>query len=553
MNMNYDELETYVTTEYKRWEMATKNDAEFNAQLQALAGENEELIDAFYCDLHFGTSGIRGVLGPGTNRMNEYVVKRTTLGLANYINKAYSAAKVVIAYDTRKKSKVFAEETAKALSSKGIEAYLFPDIAPVSLLSYAIIALECTMGIMITASHNPKIFNGYKVYNQHGYQIVGEEARQISKEIERLDYFDEVIEDNQRIHPVEEWVSAGFVDDIVKLSTKTNPQALKEISIVYTPLNGTGNHYVREVLSKIGCTNVNVVESQEQPNEEFTTCPVPNPEKISVYAEAFKLLDQVKGDVIIATDPDCDRVGVALYHQGVKTLLTGNQVGILLFDYLCTVKKPNPGQMMIRSIVSTPLVDKIAKAIGLNVVTTLTGFKYIGEIITELDKNGELDQYYFGFEESNGYLIDGFVRDKDGVSTAMITAEMAAYHHANGKDLITRLKEIYRSFGNCFDKTNNFYFEGPSGRDAMKQIMEHFRSNVITTIGKLQITKRIDYLEPTHLPKEDVLQYELEDGSVFIIRPSGTEAKIKVYLFETQKSSTLDLEIKRIIQEFKEE
>lgn len=546
------EIKAYAINEYKRWEEATKNDADFAHQMDKLAEQDEEMVDAFYCDLCFGTSGIRGILGPGTNRMNDYVVRRTTLGLANYLNQEYPKAKVVIAYDTRKNSRRFAKQTAQVLSGKGVEVFLFPDVAPVSLLSYAITKIGCTMGIMITASHNPKIFNGYKVYNQHGYQIVGCEAELISGEINKLDYFDQIESDDNLVNIVSESVCNGFIKDIIAMSPERDEKKFQNISIVYTPLNGTGNRYVRAVLEGVGFSDVTVVESQENPDENFTSCPVPNPEKISVYTEAFKVLDQIDGEVIIATDPDCDRVGVAVYHDGMKVLLTGNQLGILLLDYLCTVKKPLPGQIIIKSIVSTPLVDKIAEKYGLTVVNTLTGFKYIGEIITALDKEGRLKDYYFGFEESNGYLINGFIRDKDGVSTAMITAEMAAYHHAAGKDMIFRLREIYEEFGYCIDKTRNYFFEGPSGRQAMKDIMEFFRNNVRLNIGNAQVVKKVDYLHQTQLPKEDVLQYELDDGSIFLIRPSGTEAKVKIYLFETQKSLELEKEIKKIIEVFKE-
>lgn len=551
--MDKNEIKKYANIEYRRWLEKSKDDEELQQELEQLAGNEEERIDSFYTDLRFGTSGIRGIIGAGTNRMNEYVVRRTTQGLADYLNGRHEKPSIVIAYDSRRKSKVFAMETAKTLRGNDIEVFLFPEIAPVSLLSYAIGRLHCHMGIMITASHNPKIFNGYKVYNRDGYQIVGEEADLILQAIDRLDFFDGIKMRETGIQRVDQSICDDFISKITSLSLlKGQKEVLNTLSVVYTPLNGAGSRYVQRVLAGIGIENLTLVPSQKEPDEEFTTCPTPNPEKITAYTESFKLLDKVKGDIIVATDPDSDRVGLCLLYDGMKVLLTGNQLGVLLFDYLCQLRKPQPGQVVIKSIVSTPLIEKMAEKYGLEVINTLTGFKYIGELITSLSRQGRADSYFFGFEESNGYLIDPFIRDKDGVSSAMIAVEMAAYHKAQGKNLIERLQEIYEEFGTCRDKTRNYFFEGPYGAMAMKSLMEYFRIEVNERIGSRKIAKKIDYQGETGLPKANVLEFIMDNGTKFIIRPSGTEAKIKVYFFETDRSLELENTIKNIVETYKE-
>ncbi len=551
--MNKNEIREYANSEYRRWLKKSEGDIQLLQELKQLADNEEERIDSFYTDLRFGTSGIRGIIGAGTNRMNEYVVRRTTQGLADYLNAHCKKPSVVIAYDSRKKSKVFALETARTLRGNDIEVFLFPEIAPVSLLSYAIGRLHCSMGIMITASHNPKIFNGYKVYNQNGYQIVGEEAEQISEAIDQLDYFEGIKVSEEGISCVDQQVCDDFIAKIASFSLLPSQRdILNKLSVVYTPLNGAGNRYVRQVLSDIGFENLTMVPAQENPDENFATCPTPNPEKITAYTESFKILDQIGGDVIIATDPDSDRVGLCLLYDDMKVLLTGNQLGILIFDYLCQMRNPLPGQVVIKSIVSTPLIEKMAEKYGLQVINTLTGFKYIGELITALSDQGQEEAYFFGFEESNGYLVDPFIRDKDGVSSAMIAVEMAAYHKAQGKNLIERLLEIYEEFGTCRDKTRNYFFEGPYGAMAMKSLMNHFRRDIDESIGGRRILKKKDYMKATGLPKADVVEFILEGGARFIIRPSGTEAKIKVYLFETENNTKLEKAIENIVETYKD-
>lgn len=530
-------------------------DENMSQALSALSENEEEIIDAFCGDLRFGTSGIRGILGPGTNRMNEYVVRRATFGLARYLKKNFESPSVVIAYDTRKNSRFFAWETAKVLRGCGIAVYLFDKLATVSLLSFAIREIGCTTGVMITASHNPKVFNGYKVYGSDGYQIVGSAPEEILAEIDNLDYFDAVPSSEEGIKSVDEAVSEGFIRRIIDMAPVENTQEAKGIlnalKVVYTPLNGTGNTYVRRVLSGIGFHNLVVVPCQEQPDENFSTCPAPNPEKITAFTEGFKTMDETGGDIIIATDPDCDRVGVSVYHDGMKVLLTGNQLGVLMLDYLCQVRPPKKGQFIAKSIVTTPLADRIAHRHGLTVKNTLTGFKYIGEIIANLGEEGAESSYYFAFEESNGYLAQPFIRDKDGVSSAMLSVCLAAHYKAQGKDLIQRLREIYTEYGACYDKTRNFFFEGPYGKLAMSKVMTYFREEVTDNLCGYPVREKIDYMNQSDLPKADVVSFMLEDSTTVVVRPSGTEPKIKVYFFESGNSRQLEKALKDTVESFK--
>jgi len=546
-------LKEKAITEYRRWLEAAEGNETLKTELLKLEENENELIDSFSQHLKFGTSGLRGILGTGTNRLNEYVVRRTTQGVANYLNKTLQAPSVVIAYDTRKNSRLFAEETAKVLRGNYINVFLFPKLATVSLLSYAIGALNCDMGIMITASHNPKIYNGYKVYNRDGYQIIGSVADAILDEIAEVDFFDDIPVVQEGILNVPKQISEGFIDEIIGFLPELDKETLNSIHGVYTPLNGTGNFYVRKVLAEIGYENLDIVAVQEEPDEEFTTCQSPNPEKITAFAEGFKVLNKVNADIIIATDPDCDRVGACVKHGGMNALITGNQLGALILDYLCQIKPPKNGQMVIKSIVTTPLIERIAKAHGLEVVNTLTGFKYIGQTIKNLREQDQGWRYYFGCEESHGYLMDGFIRDKDGVSSAALLLCAAAYQKAQGKDLVLRLRELYEEYGVCKDKTRNYEFYGPYAGILMAKVMDYFRKNVNESIGGKNITQIIDYLGHTGLPKADVLKYVMEDGAEIIIRPSGTEPKIKVYFFESNSDSNLENGIKSIIEQFKED
>ncbi|MGN0709327.1 MAG: phospho-sugar mutase [Anaerovoracaceae bacterium] len=547
-----EEIEKQAMAEYERWLKNTENDEHFHNNLLQIQGNKDEITDAFYRHIAFGTSGMRGLLGPGTNRINKYVVRRATQGIANYLKRENRPYSVVIGYDSRRGSKYFASEVAAIMRGNLIKPYLFQELCPVSVLSYAVRRLGCDLGIMITASHNPKIYNGYKVYNREGFQIIGEQSEEIFKEIEKLDYFDESIKYtwDSGIVPVDESISLEFINHVAGDYLLPDQSMMNGFKAVYTPLHGTGRKYVTGVFNKCG-VNYDVVKSQEMPDKEFTTCVVPNPEKVMAYDEGFKWIDKYGGDVIIATDPDCDRIGAATYHLGMRTVLTGNQLGILMLDYLCHLKPPKENQMVIRSIATSPLTDIMAQKYGFRVVTTLTGFKYIGDVISKLDAAGRGDEFYFAFEESDSYLMDPFIREKDGVSGALLAVEMAAFHKSQGKDLVTRLEEIYEEFGYYADKTRNYYFSGPRGREIMASIMNEFRTYPSESIGDRRIVKKIDYQQHTSLPKADVVEFDLDDGSKFLVRPSGTEAIIKVYSFETGSFTAVENDIVRIIDKFK--
>ena len=538
--------------EYKRWLDNTEEGTSLHNQLIALAENQEELVESFYKSLVFGTSGIRGIIGAGTNRINSLVVRRTTIGLAEYLKSRYLTPSVVIAYDSRKYSKEFAQLTARVLSGKGIKTYIFSELTPVSVLSYAIGRLECTMGVMITASHNPKIFNGYKVYNSKGYQVVGSVPDEILEEINRVDYFDIPPESEDNITVLGGTIGEEFIEKVCEMMPVIlENDVMADIRLVYTPLNGTGGKYVKEIFRRLGFSDVVRVPAQDYPDEDFTTCPVPNPEKLTAYKEGLRIMDQYGGDIVIATDPDSDRVGAAIMHKGMKTSISGNQLGILMLDFLCQFRDIEEGRFIMKSIVTTPLAESIARDYGIKTVNTLTGFKYIGEKIADLMEEGQENRFFMGLEESNGFLMDPFIRDKDGVSSAVIIALMAAYHKSQGKDLLDRLDEIYSQYGLCFDRTKNYVYEGRQGVDTMNHIMEYFRKDVGEKLGGQRILSRMDYLiDNTGLPKSNVIELHFEDGTTVIIRPSGTEPKMKVYMFLTDVNSKVEEAVEKVMKSF---
>lgn len=550
--MNMIDFTIKAEKEYKKWCNYSSPNDDFYEELIALENNEDEKVDCFYRELNFGTSGMRGILGPGPNRINSRVIKRATQGLANYINKTFLNPRVVVCYDSRKGSYKYAKETAAVLNGNGIEVYLFPVLSPVPCMSYSVNKLNCHMGVMITASHNPKIYNGYKVYNNRGYQIIGNEPGDILNEINSLDFFQDIPWDEEGLNYVDKGVSEGYINEIIKLSTNLDNAALNEIKTIYTPFNGTGMLFVDKVFHKIGYNNYEILESQKHPDENFTTCPQPNPEKLIAFDESFKRLDEVNADIIIGTDPDADRIGLAFYHKGVRTLLTGNELGILILDYLCQVRPPKKGQVIGKSIMTSPLGERIGNKYGLKTINSVTGFKYIGDLIKKLEDQGNVGKFYYGFEESNGYLIGTYTREKDGVSGAMITLEMVAYNKSKGKNLVDRLEEIYQEFGMCKDKIDDYFFSGIKGKLAMEQLMAYFRKEVNNYIGNHKILRKVDYLEDTGLPKADVVSFDLDDGSMVAIRPSGTEAKLKVYSFATENFADVEEEINKIINKFKE-
>lgn len=539
-------------TEYDRWVQETKDDFYMQHELADIKGNSEEIINSFCTELEFGTSGIRGIMGPGPGRLNIYVIRKITQGLSDYLNSLHKKdITVAIAYDGRRFSRTFAEETASVLSGNNIKSFIFNEITPVPVLSYAIDKLNCDYGIVITASHNACIFNGYKVYNSRGYQIVGDEPELITRAISKVDYFSNIPRSKDNITTLGNEIYMDYLSDVYQITKGLTGEDLDNLNIVYTPLNGAGNRFVRSALENLGFTSVSVVPSQEEQDENFTTCKSPNPERLTAYNEAFMLFDKIDGDIIIATDPDSDRVGAALIHNGTKRLLTGNQLALLMLDHLCEERPPKGLQQCYRSVVSSPLFDRLAEANGLTVNTTLPGFKYIGEGISNLMDEGREKEFYFAFEESNGFLISPFIREKDGISSAMLIAAMAAKQKKRGMDLIDHLNEIYSDYGMLIDRARSFTFDGLKGQETMMEIMEYLRS-LEDNIGDLYIEDKTDYLyDDTGLPKTDAIRFDVDDGSTVIIRPSGTEPKVKVYMFLPDAMSPLDGEMIKIFERFK--
>lgn len=536
---------------YQLW-LENGND-EIRRELFEIEGNDDEILDRFYRNLEFGTAGLRGVLGAGTNRMNTYTVCQATQGLADYLNSKYDSACVAIGYDSRINSDVFSKECAEVLAANGIKAYIYPNLIPTPLVSYAVMRLKCQSGIVITASHNPSKYNGYKCYDPAGYQMTEEAALETYSFIQKVDMFSDI-----KRMSFDEGIEKGLIeyipDSIVEefyskvMERPINPEVIAEsdLKIIYTPLNGTGNIPVRTVLSRAGFKNVKVVKEQEMPDGKFPTCPYPNPEIKQVFECAIEMTKDEKADLLLATDPDCDRVGIAVLTDGEYVLLSGNDVGVLLTDYMLSARKEkgtlpeNPA--MTKSFVSTPLVDRVAAKYGCKVTDVLTGFKYVGEFIANLEKKGEEDRFVMGFEESYGYLIGTHARDKDGVAASLMISEMAAYYKSKGKTLVDVLNDIYAEFGVTVDRLYNFMFEGASGMAKMAEIMTETRENPPSQLAGLKVIKVSDFdagtitdtetceKAPLDLPKSNVLAYTLPDGNSAIVRPSGTEPKIKVYV-----------------------
>lgn len=549
-----------VQQSYAQWLKDFASDPETVAELESIRGNDAEIEDRFYTELSFGTAGMRGVLGAGTNRMNRYNVRRATKGLAAYLHTQPGAAErgVVIAYDSRRCSDLFARETAQVLCQEGVKAYLFDALRPVPILSYAVRHLGAAAGVVITASHNPPQYNGYKVYGEDGAQLGPEAAAGVTSFIRATPYTACVLMD------MEEAKAKGLlhiignkeVDDDYIAQVKTlcvNPEMLAReggsLSIVYTPLHGSGNVPVRRILKEVGITHVSVVKEQELPDPNFSTLKVPNPEDPSAFTLAMKLADEVGADVIFGTDPDCDRLGVAVRDKtGKFQLLTGNQIGCVLLHYILSSRKaqgtlPANGAA-VKSIVSTSLANRICEDYGVEMFETLTGFKFIGEKIQQFQDTGS-HTFLFGFEESYGFLSSTFVRDKDGVNASLLIAELAASCKAQGITLYDRLQEIFARYGTFVEKVVSTTLPGKDGVARMQQIMKDLRAEAPKEIGGLKVTAVRDYLRgvrvengvetPTGLPTSDVLYFELEGGNWVCVRPSGTEPKIKLYVNTNHK------------------
>ena len=537
--------------EYERW-LENVKEEELLSELKSIEGNDEQIKDRFLLNLEFGTAGLRGVLGAGTNRMNVYTVAKATQGLAEFLKGQSRTASVAVSYDSRIKSDVFAKITANVLAANGIKVYIYSSLMPVPMLSFATRRLGCDAGVMVTASHNPAKYNGYKVYGPDGCQMTSGSADIVLAEINKLDIFSDIKYTDYdaavaegRIEYISQDVIEEYYDYVLGCMLRKDIITKEDLKIVYTPLNGSGNVPVRAVLKKAGLQNITVVKEQEMPDGNFPTCPYPNPEIREAMQLGLDRLKELDGDILIATDPDADRVGIAIKENDDYVLISGNQVGILLTDYIAKTRKElgcmpeNP--VMVKSIVSSSLADEVAKSHGVEMKNVLTGFKYIGEQIARLESKGEENRFILGFEESYGYLVGTRVRDKDAVVATLMIAEMAAYYRSIGSSVNKALNEIYAKFGYCLNKVDSYEFEGLSGMEKMKNIMQSLRDEPIGTLGGYEVEVREDYTarvklnvvtgetEEITLPKANILIYWLKGGHQVIIRPSGTEPKVKVY------------------------
>lgn len=545
---------------YDLWCKNAKEDPDLKAELDKIKGDSEAINDRFYRDLEFGTGGLRGVIGAGTNRMNIYTVRRATQGFADYLNQEYDNPSVAISYDSRIKSDVFSKAAAEVLAANGIKVHIYTELMPTPCLSWAVRALKCQGGIMVTASHNPAKYNGYKVYGEDGCQITLRGAEIILEKINSLDVFTDVkTSDFEKelakgnISYIGEDVIEDFYKHVLAEGINTDLCPTSGLKVVYTPLNGTGNKPVREILKRIGITDVTVVKEQENPDGNFTTCPYPNPEIREALQVGLSYCDKVQPDLLLATDPDCDRVGIAVPDgKGGYALFSGNEVGAMLLEYICEqrIKKGTMPKdpIAVKTIVTTDIVNLIGKEYGVEIIDVLTGFKFIGEQIGFLEAKGEENRYVFGFEESYGYLSGSYVRDKDAVDASMLICEMAAYYRTQGITLMQARENMYKKYGMFLQTLYSFEFEGESGMKHMEEIMTGLRENHPTAIGGLKVERFEDYKASTSkniatgevkeltLPKSNVLAFYLEGGCKAIVRPSGTEPKIKTYI--TAKAPT---------------
>lgn len=544
-------MEKYVLEKYNRWLNSSSLSEKEKAELKEIANNEKEIEERFISDLEFGTAGLRGVMAMGTNRMNIHVIRHAAQGLAQYLLEEEKHPTVAIAYDSRNNSELFAKESAATLAANGIKVHIFNRLMPVPTLSFAVRNLKCSAGIVITASHNPRIYNGFKVYGSDGCQMTIDAANRVLANINKLDMFDDVksidfekgIKDGT-IEYISEEVVEKYYASVLSQSVKTPSESPRILNVTYTPLHGAGYIPVTTVLSRDGFKHIDIVEEQRLPDGNFTTCPYPNPEIKEAMDLGMKLMLKNKNDILVATDPDSDRAGVAVNQNGEAIILTGNEIGILLFDFIYTARKET-GRMpkdpvVVKSIVSSDLVDLMGKAYGVNVINILTGFKFIGEQILFLEQKNQTNRFIFGFEESYGYLTNPDVRDKDGVNAMLLICEMANYYKHKGLTLLDRLNQLYDKFGHYKTATLSFEFGGLEGKSKMQSLMKHFREESfkpelgeVEYVGDYKLGKIFypDHEEETNLPKSDVVKFFLKDHETIIFRPSGTEPKLKAYIF----------------------
>ena len=544
------------------WREQTMEDPDLAAELAAVCKDDAALEDRFYKDLEFGTGGLRGVIGAGTNRMNIYTVAKATQGYADYLKERHEAPSVAIAYDSRIKSDVFARTTGQVFAANGIAVYMYSELMPTPALSFAVRHLGCSGGVVITASHNPAKYNGYKVYGSDGCQITTKAAKEIFERISQVDTFGGVAKidfdlalEQGRIH----FISAETIDAYLAAvsaeslgeKTESEKELRRKMPIVYTPLNGTGRYCVTRILKENGFDRVIVVPEQEMPDGNFPTCPYPNPEVREAMELGISLAQRTESELVLATDPDCDRVGIAVKQGREFVLLSGNEVGILLLDYICK-RRIAMGRMpdrpvAVKTIVTIDMAKKIAAQYGIELREVLTGFKYIGEQIGMLEKAGQSERFIFGFEESYGYLSGSYVRDKDGVNASLLICEMTVYYKARGLTLQDALNQLYETYGYCLNTQHTYAFEGVAGAARMREIMDAFRSEPPRDFAGLRVERISDYKTSVArtadgrevkiaLPASNVLKFWLEGDSSVVVRPSGTEPKLKVYLSVSAKT-----------------
>ncbi|MEG0775120.1 phospho-sugar mutase [Clostridium sp.] len=540
---------------YKFWLENSLIDEGTKLELRNINDDEKEIEDRFYKELEFGTGGLRGVIGAGTNRMNIYTVGKATQGLGDYLNGKFENPAVAIAYDSRHMSKEFAEYTAKTLCGNNIKTYLFETLTPTPILSYAVRALGCSGGIVITASHNPKQYNGYKVYGADGGQITDKDAKEILSYIGNVDSFEKVknidletCKSKGLLEYVGENVYSTYIEKVKALTIRKElvEKSAKDLKIIYTPIHGSGNVPVRRVLKELGYENLQVVKEQELPNGDFPTAPYPNPEDPKVFKLALDMAKESKPDIILGTDPDCDRIGAVIQEaNGEYKVLTGNQVGALLSHYIMASLKelnqlPNNGAI-IKTIVSTDMIKPIGEKYGVEIIEVLTGFKYIGELIGNFEETNS-NKFLFGFEESYGYLSGDFVRDKDAVIAAMLITEMTLYYKSKGKTLYEALMELYKEYGFYKENLVSIDLKGKEGQEKIAATIDFLRNTDVSYVASFKVTRKMDYKlsierdlltgdeDEINLPKSNVLKFILNDGSWFVVRPSGTEPKMKIYI-----------------------
>lgn len=554
-----------IKNEYEVWKKKVTEDADLTAELTDMEGKEDRITDAFYQNLAFGTGGLRGVIGAGTNRMNIYTVGKASQGLADYINRHFpkEERKIAISYDSRIKSSLFAKRAAEVFAANGIRVFIYTELMPTPMLSWAVRSLSCAAGVMVTASHNPSKYNGYKVYGPDGCQITTDAAAEILGCIEKTDAFEDVKREdfetaleNGRISYIGEDTVTSFIEAVKGQSmlTKSEENVDKNISIVYSPLNGTGLKPVLRTLKESGFTNITVVKEQEQPDGHFPTCPYPNPEIREAMALGMEYAKKCSADLLLATDPDCDRVGIAVPNrEGEYVLLSGNETGLLLLNYICSMRQAagtmSEHPVFVKTIVTMDMAARIAADYGVKTVDVLTGFKFIGDQIARLEAEGRENDYILGFEESYGYLSGSYVRDKDAVDGAFLICEMAAYYRSKGMGLLEVLEGLYEKYGFCLNILHSYEFEGMEGFEKMKGIMNRLHTMAsriaegeAVCIGGRKTEAVEDYLSGTisradkttepiaGLPSSDVLKFRLAGNASVVVRPSGTEPKLKLYI-----------------------